>query len=154
MGVVRRWRSAPGLGEIPVLHRDNLGHDEHHLADVGVPGPLNPYRGLGDVVQEAAHLVGAGPFMRCQLPHVLGVLPEVLADRLLRGQKAIRHLELAGPPSRRVMFRKGNSRGGWEGWGPAGQRAEVSMFGILYFYIFIYAMEIERGQRDTKRRHY
>ena len=44
-------------------HRDNLGHDEHRLADVGVPGPLHPYRGLGDVVQEAAHLVGDGPFV-------------------------------------------------------------------------------------------
>lgn len=26
-------------------------------ADVGVLGPLHPYRGLGDVVQDAAHLV-------------------------------------------------------------------------------------------------
>ena len=39
-------------------HRDNIGHDEHRLADVRVSGPLNPYRGLGDVVHEAAHLVG------------------------------------------------------------------------------------------------
>ena len=44
-------------------HRDNLGHVEHRLADVGVPGPWHPYRGLGDVVQEAAHLVGDGPFV-------------------------------------------------------------------------------------------
>ena len=65
-------------------HRDNLGHDEHGLADVGVPGPLHPYCGLGDVVQEAAHLVGDDPFVLCQLPRVLGVLPEVLADRLLQ----------------------------------------------------------------------
>ena len=135
-------------------HRDNLGHDEHRLADVDVPGPLHPYRGLGDVVQEAAHLVGDGPFVRCQLPRVLGVLPEVFADRLLEGQKAIHHLELADPPSLWVMFREGNSRGGWEGRGPAGQRVEVSIFYILYFYIFIYTMDIERGQRDTKRKHY
>ena len=27
-------------------------------------------------------------------------------------------------------------------------------FCILYFYIFIQAMEIERSQRDTKRKHY
>ena len=53
------------------------------------------------------------------------MLSKVLADRLLQGQKAIHHLELAGPPSRRVMFRKGKSRGGWEGWAPMGQRAEV-----------------------------
>ena len=44
-------------------HRDNLGHGEHRLADVGVHGPLHPYRGLGDVVQEAAHLVGDGPLV-------------------------------------------------------------------------------------------
>ena len=135
-------------------HRDKLSHDEHRLVDVGVPGPLHPYRGLGDVVQKAAHLVGDGPFVRCQLPRVLLVLPEVLADRLLQGQKAIHHLELAGPPFRRVMFLKGNSRGGWEGRGPAGQRAEVSILDILCFNIFIYVMEIERGQRDTKRKHY
>ena len=61
--VARRWRSAPGLGGIPFEHRDNLGHDEHRLADVGVPGPLHPYRGLGDVVQEVAHLVGDDPFV-------------------------------------------------------------------------------------------
>ena len=111
-------------------HRDNLGHDEHRLADVGVPGLLHPYRGLGDVVQEAAHLVGDGPFVRCQLPRVLGVLPEVLAEQLLEGLKVIHHLELAGPPSRRVVVREGNSREGWEGRGPAGQRAEVSIFDI------------------------
>ena len=58
------------------------------------------------------------------------MLPEVLADRLLQGQKAIHHLELAGPPYRRAMVRKGKSRGGWEGWGPAGQRVEVSFFCI------------------------
>ena len=63
------------------------------------------------------------------------MLPEVLADRLLQGQKAIHHLELAGPPSRRVMFRKGKSPGGWEGWRPAGQMAEVSIFYILYIYL-------------------
>ena len=50
---------------------------------------------------------------------VLGVLPEVFADRLLQG-KAIHHLELAGPPSRRVMFSKGNRRRERERWGPAG----------------------------------
>ena len=136
------------------MHRDNLGHNEHRLADMGVPSPLHSHGGLGDVVQEAAHLVGDGPFARCQLPRVLGVLPEVLADRLLQGQKAIHHLELAGPPSHRVMFRKGNSRERWEGWGPAGQRAEMSIFLYLYFHIFIDAMEIERGQRNTKRMHY
>ena len=135
-------------------HRDSLGHDEHRLADVGVPGPLHPYRGLGDVVQEAAYLVDDGPFVRCQLPRILGVLPEVVADRLLQGQKAIDHLELAGQPFRRVMFRQGNSRGGCEGRGLAGQRAEGSIFYILYFYIYFYAMEIEQGQRDTKRKHY
>ena len=63
MGVARRWRSAPGLGGIPWGHRDSLGHDEHRLVDGDIPGPLHPYRGLGDVVQEAAHLVGDGPFM-------------------------------------------------------------------------------------------
>ena len=31
------------------------------------------------------------------------------------------------------MFRKRKSRGGWEGWGPAGKRAEVSIFDILTF---------------------
>ena len=82
------------------------------------------------------------------------MLPEILADRLLQDPKATHHLELAGPPSRRIMFRKGKSRGGWEGWGRAGQRAEVSFFYILYFNIFIYAMIIERGQRDSKRKHY
>ena len=82
------------------------------------------------------------------------MLPEKLADRLLQGQKAIHHLELTAPPSRRVMFRKGKSRRGWEGWGPAGQRAEVTIFYIQYFYIFICAWEIERGQRDTKHKHY
>ena len=50
------------------------------------------------------------------------------------------------------MFCKGKSRGGWEGLGPAGQRAEVSIFYIIYFYIFSHAMEIERGQKNTKRR--
>ena len=45
---------------------------------------------------------------------------------------------------------------GMGGVGPAGQRAEVSIFYILYFYIlycniFIYAIKIERGQRNTKR---
>ena len=79
------------------------------------------------------------------------MLPKVLADRLFQGQKAIHHLELAGPPSRRVMFRKGKRRGGWEGWRPAGQRAKASIFDTLYF---IHGMEIERGQRDTKRKHY
>ena len=98
-------------------HRDNLGHDEYRLADVGVPGLLHPYRGLGDVVQEAAHPIGDGPFVRCQLPRVLGVLPEVLADRLLQGQEATHHLKLAGPPSRRVMFRK-EDRG--QSWGVGG----------------------------------
>ena len=44
-------------------HRDNLGHDEHRLADVGVPGHLLLYRGLGDVVQEDEDLVGDGPFV-------------------------------------------------------------------------------------------
>ena len=102
---------------------------------MGVPGPLHPYRGFGDVVQEAAHIVGDSPFVLCQLPRVLGVLPEVLADRLLQGQKAIHHLKLAGPPSRRVEFRKGERRAGWEGWGPAGQRAEVSIF---YIFIFLF----------------
>ena len=67
-------------------------------------------------------------FVRRQFPRVLEVLPEVLADRLLQGQKVIHHVELAGPSFCRVIFRKGNSRGGWEGWGPAGQRAEVSIF--------------------------
>ena len=123
----------PDWVELLFEHRDNLGHDEHRLADVGVPDPLHLYGGLGDVVQEAVHLVGDGPFVRCQLPRVLGVLPEVLAGRLLQGQKAIHHLERAGPPSRRVMFRKGKRRGGWEGWGPAGQRAEVSVFYISIF---------------------
>ena len=104
MGVARRWRSSVGF---LFDHRDNLGHDEHRLADVGVPGALHPYRGLGDVVQEVAHLV--------------------------QGQKAIHHLELAGTPSRRVMFRKEKRRGGWEEWGAAGQRAEVSIFDILIF---------------------
>ena len=61
------------------------------------------------------------------------MLPEVLADGLLQGQKAIYHIELADPPSRGVMFRKGKSRGGWEGWGPVGQRAEVSVFYIFIF---------------------
>ena len=137
-------------------HRDNLGHDEHRLAEVvGVPGPLHLYRDLGDVVQAAAHhLVGDAPFVGCQLPRVLGVLPEVLADRFLQGQKAIRHLGLASLPSRRIMFRKEKSRGGWEGWGPADQKGEVSIFFFKYFNIFFYAMEIERGQRDTKRKHY
>ena len=59
------------------------------------------------------------------------MLPEVLAERLLQGQKAIHHLELTSPPSRRVMFRKRKSRGGWEGWGPSGQRVEVSIFYIF-----------------------
>ena len=117
-------------------HRNNFGHNEHRLADVGVSGPFHSHRGLGDVVQEAAHLVGDGSIVRCQLLRVLGMSPEVLADRLLQGQKAIHHLELAGPPSRRVMFRKGGGRGGWEGWGPAGQRAVVSIFDILYCYIY------------------
>ena len=63
MEVARRWRSAPGLSGIPCEHRDNLGHDKHHLADVGVSGLLHPYRGLGDVVQKAAHLVSQGSFM-------------------------------------------------------------------------------------------
>ena len=45
------------------------------------------------------------------------MLPEELADRLLQGQKAIHHLELADSPSRQVMFCKGKSRAGW---GPAG----------------------------------
>ena len=77
------------------------------------------------------------------------MLPEVLADRLLQGQKAIRHLELAGPPSRRVMFRNRshNSRGGWERWGPGVVGAEGG--GVDF-----HAMKIERGQRDTKRKHY
>ena len=61
------------------------------------------------------------------------MLPKVLADRLLQGQKAIHRLELAGPPSRQVMFRKGKRCEGWEGWVPAGQRAEVSVFDILIF---------------------
>ena len=117
MEVARRWRSAPGLGGILFEHRGTLGHDGYRLADVGVPAPLHPYRGLGDVVQETAHLVGDGLFMRCQLPRVLGALPEVLADRLLQGQKAIHHFNLAGTPFRRVMFRKGNSRGGERGGG-------------------------------------
>ena len=82
------------------------------------------------------------------------MLPEVLADRLLQGQKAIHHFELAGPPSRRVMLHKGKSSGGWEEWGTAGQRAEVSIFYILFFYFFIYAIKIERGKRDTKRKPY
>ena len=131
----RWWRLAPCLGGILLFeHRDNLSHDELHLADVGVSGPLHPYGGLGDVVQEAAHLVGDEPFVRCQLPRVLGVLPEVPTDRLLQDHRAIHHLELAGPPSCRVIFRKGNSREGWEGRGPAGQRAEVSIF--FYFILF------------------
>ena len=82
------------------------------------------------------------------------MLPEVLADRLLQSQKAIHNLKLAGPPSHWFMFLKGKRHGVWEGWGPAGQKAEMSIFGILYFYIFIYAMEVERGQRDTERKHY
>ena len=116
-------------------HRDSLGHDEHRLADVGVPAPLHPYRGLGDVIREAAHLVDDGPFVWCQLPRVLGVLPENLADRFLQGQTAIHHLELAGPLSRRDIFRKGKSRGGREGWGPAGQMAGGSIF---YIFIFLF----------------
>ena len=115
----------PDWVEFLFEHRDNISHDKHRLADVDVPGPLHLYRGLGDIVREATHLVGDGPFLRCQLPRVLGVLPKVLADRLLQGQKATRHLESAGPLSRRVVFCKENSRGGWEGWGPLGQRAEV-----------------------------
>ena len=82
------------------------------------------------------------------------MLPDVLSDQILRGQQTIYHLGLAGPPPRRVIFRKGKSGGEWEGWGSAGQRAEVSIFYILYFNTFIYAMEIKRGQRDTKRKYY
>ena len=66
-----------------------------------------------------------------------GVWLEVLIDRLLQGQKAIHHLELAGPPSRRVMFRKGENCGGREGWGPTEQRAEVSIF-IFDIFIFLF----------------
>ena len=39
-------------------------------------------------------------------------------------------LNWLGSPSRRVMFRKGNSCGWWERWGPAGQRVEGSIFYI------------------------
>ena len=63
-----------------------------------------------------------------------GVLPEVLADRVLQGQTAIHHIELAGPPFRRAMFHKE----GETSWGPAGQSGEVSFFYILTT-IFIYA---------------
>ena len=36
-----------------------------------------------------------------------------------------------------------------------GGKAEGGVnFYILYFNIFIYGMKIERGQRDTKRKHY
>ena len=64
------------------------------------------------------------------------MLPEVLADdRLLQGQKAIDHFGLAGPRSRRVIFRKEKSRGGWGRWGAAGQRAEVSRDFFLLFFL-------------------
>ena len=63
MGVARWWCSAPGFVGFLFEYRDDLGHDEHCLANVGVSGPLHPYRGLGDVVQEAAHLDGDGPFV-------------------------------------------------------------------------------------------
>ena len=129
----------PDWVEFLFEHRDNLSHDKHRLADVGVPGPLHLYHGLGDVVREAAHLVGDGLFVRCQLlPRVLGLLPKELADRLLQGQKATRHLELAGPLSCRVVFCKENSRGGWEGRGPVRQRAEVLIFYIFYVLTFLF----------------
>ena len=48
--------------------RDHLGHDKYCLADMGVLGPLHADRGHEDGVQEAAHLVGDGPFVRCKLP--------------------------------------------------------------------------------------
>ena len=64
-----------------------------------------------------------------------GVLPELLADRVLQGQKAIHHhIELAGLPSRRVIFHEEEETS----WGPAGQRAEVSNYYILTT-IIIYA---------------
>ena len=114
-------------------HRDNPDHDEHRLTGVGVPGPLHPYRGLGDVVQEAAHHVGDGPFVMSASTRSGGIAGSLLADRLLQGQKAIHHLELAGPPSRRVMFREGNSRGGRPGRG--GRRCR---FFILYIFTFLF----------------
>ena len=76
------------------------------------------------------------------------MLPEVLADRLLQSQKAIHHLELASLPPRRVMFRKGKSRGGWEGWGPAGQRAEESIFYIFIFLFLRWKSNEAKGTPD------
>ena len=80
------------------------------------------------------------------------MLPEVLAGRLFQSQKAMHHLELAGPPSHRVMHRKGKSRGVWEGWAPVEQRAEVSLFYVRLFYLC--DGNRTRPQRDTKRKHY
>ena len=71
-------------------------------------------------------------------PNLTGVLPEVIADRLLQGQTAIHHLEVAGPPSRRVMIHKGNSvvvsgRGG----GQRGRGRRCRFF-ILYIFTFLF----------------
>ena len=131
-------------------HRDNPDHDEHRLTDVGVPGPLHPYRGLGDVVQEAAHHVGDGPFVRCQRPRVLGVLPEVCS--LIGFFKARRrsiilnwliHLLVESCFARGTVVGAGRAEGGG-----------VDFSYYKRFDIFIYAMEIKRGQRDIKPKHY
>ena len=51
------------IGWVSSFSNSHFAHDEHRLADVGVLGPLHTYRGLGDFVQEAAHLVGDDPFV-------------------------------------------------------------------------------------------
>ena len=134
-------------------HRDNLGHDEHCLADVGVPGPLHPYRGLGDVVQEAAHLVDDGSFVRCQLPpRALGVLPKYSLIGFFKARRRsiilnwLVHLFVGS------CFARGTIVGGGRGGGRGGRGRRCRFF-ILYIFIY-YAMEIERGQMDTKRKHY
>lgn len=73
----------PDWVEIVFQHRNELGRDELHLTDVALLGPLHPDRGLEYHIQEATYVVGEGPFVRCKLLRVRGVLPEIFIDRLL-----------------------------------------------------------------------
>ena len=63
------------------------------------------------------------------------MLPEVLADRLRQGLKAIHQLELDGLPSRQVMFRKRKVVGSGRGGGRRG-RGWMCLFSYFIFFIF------------------
>ena len=126
-------------------HHDNLGHDAYRLADVGAPGSLHPYRGLGDVVQEAAHLALLVTVHSCEVSFraFWGCRRKYLLIGFFKARRQSTIVNWL------VHLLVGLCSQGEQSWGAAGQRAKVSVFYILYFDVFIYVMEIERDQKGT-----